>query len=377
MKPDCNPDSLLNKSDWFYELDSGSQVWIGGLDDKERTEKILGNEYSTIYFNECSQIPYSSIITARTRLAEKNALANKFYYDENPPTRSHWTYKEFIKHESPVDHANLDADNFVAMRLNPEGNKDNIDEEYLEELEHLPPEQRRRFLLGEFGDAVTGAVYGHEMAKVYEEGRVARVPYNPAYEVHTWWDIGQRDSTSIWFVQYVGMEIHVIDFYQNNGKGADFYAKIIKEKDYNYARHNLPHDAGNAQFGLGGKSISDLFKKMGLSNKVHPRTPSIQNDIYATRLIFSRCWFDEDKCRDGLEALEAYHYEHSEKMGTDKSTPEHDWSSHAADAFRYLAIGYREKMGMVVRPRETDEMTFADVFHFIQEDSKSDGDIRV
>ena len=124
----CFPDMVctLNKSDWFYTLQNGSEVWIGGLDDKERTEKILGNEYATIYFNECSQMSYSSVLKVRTRLAQKTALKNKRYYDENPPSRGHWTYKEFIEHINPVSKEPNKKSAYVSMKLNPDGNLENI-----------------------------------------------------------------------------------------------------------------------------------------------------------------------------------------------------------------------------------------------------------
>lgn len=93
--------SRLDKTDWFYMLPNGSEIWFGGLDDKERTEKILGQEYATIYLNECSQIPWQSRCMAMTRLAQNTPLRLKAYYDCNPPSAAHWTYRVFVEKRDP------------------------------------------------------------------------------------------------------------------------------------------------------------------------------------------------------------------------------------------------------------------------------------
>lgn len=149
-----------NKSDWFYQLPNGSQIWVGGLDDKERTEKILGNEYSTIYFNEASQISYESIITAYTRLAENSGLVNKVYFDCNPPTPQHWLYKLFIDNVDPVTNLSIDASLYASMLMNPVHNEVNLPDGYIKEtLDNLPERQRKRFLLGEWVADVEGALW--------------------------------------------------------------------------------------------------------------------------------------------------------------------------------------------------------------------------
>lgn len=332
-------DNYLNRADMFYKLPNGSEVWVGGLDDKDRTEKVLGNEYSTEYFNECSQIPYSSILKARTRLAEKNGLVKKFYYDENPPNRGHWSYKEFIEHVDPVSGKPISTEDFVSMLMNPDGNKQNLDPLYLKILENLPEAERNRFLLGLFGDAVSGAVFGAQLNLAYKGGRIRNVPYDPAKEVHTWWDIGRSDYTAIWLLQDFGTEVRYIDYMQDNFKELDFYAKELKAKPYNYASHNLPHDAAHKRLGMGGKSIGEQLDGMGIKNTVHPQMASKKASIDQTRIYMPKCYFDQENCREGLEALEAFHYEYDEKRGMYKDEPEHDWSSHGSEAFIYSAIG--------------------------------------
>jgi hypothetical protein len=158
----CFPDLPIkqNKSDFYYTLPNGSEIWVGGLDDKERVEKILGTEYSTIYFNESSQIDYSSVQITKTRLAEKNSLIKKAFFDENPPTKAHWSYWLFIKKLDPLEEGPIsDPENYASLLMNPKDNIENIDEDYLNMLSTMPEKERNRFLNGEFNDESAGSVY--------------------------------------------------------------------------------------------------------------------------------------------------------------------------------------------------------------------------
>ena len=117
----------MDKTDWFYRLPNGSEIWFGGLDDKERTEKILGQEFATIYLNECSQIPYASRNMAMTRLAQNTPLRLKAYYDCNPPGMAHWTYKLFVEKRDPDRKTGVaNPSNFAALMMNPADNQNNL-----------------------------------------------------------------------------------------------------------------------------------------------------------------------------------------------------------------------------------------------------------
>jgi hypothetical protein len=165
----CFPDLdvQINRSDWFARLPGGSEIWFGGLDDKERTEKILGSEYATIMLNECSQIPYQSRNMAVTRLAQlvKDTVTNKpmplkMYYDENPPDKGHWTYRMFKTKQDPeTKNPYLDPDNYAFMQLNPYDNRENLSPDYIKTLESLPLRLRKRFLEGEFRDQTPNALF--------------------------------------------------------------------------------------------------------------------------------------------------------------------------------------------------------------------------
>ena len=158
---------MLNKTWWFYTMPNGSEIWFGGLDDKERVEKILGNEYATMYFNECSQIPWQSIKLALTRLAQKTKLSLKAYYDFNPPSKRHWTFKVFLDHVSPeTNKPQLRPMDYGFLYMNPVDNKENLDPKYLERLDALPEKERKRFYLGQFSEENNDALWTEEIIEV-------------------------------------------------------------------------------------------------------------------------------------------------------------------------------------------------------------------
>lgn len=163
----------VNKTDWFAEFDNGSQIWFGGLDDKERTEKILGMEFSTIYLNECSQIPWGSVGIAVTRLAQKatqvisgredTILRPRMYYDCNPPSKAHWSYKVFVEKRDPETRLPLhNPADYAHYQINPQDNAVNLSDGYLDTLKSLSARLQKRFLLGEFADATPNALFTDE-----------------------------------------------------------------------------------------------------------------------------------------------------------------------------------------------------------------------
>jgi len=160
----------INRSDWFATMPGGSELWFGGLDDRERTEKILGTEFATVFLNEASQIPFNSRNMVLTRLAQlvrdtvrKAPLPLKEYVDENPPDKAHWTYRLFRTKVNPDSRQELpDKDNYAFMQLNPRDNLENLSADYLKVLESLPARLRKRFLEGEFRDAAPNALFTDE-----------------------------------------------------------------------------------------------------------------------------------------------------------------------------------------------------------------------
>lgn len=163
----------INKTDWIATSHNGSEIWFGGLDDKERTEKILGKEFATIYLNECSQIPQSSRDLAVTRLAQSvmqrigkdaSLLKPRMYYDCNPPSKAHWTYRLFVEKRDPETKQPLQhpAD-YAYFKMNPEDNAANLPAGYLDTLKGLSARLQKRFLRGEFADATPNALFADEI----------------------------------------------------------------------------------------------------------------------------------------------------------------------------------------------------------------------
>jgi len=164
----------FDKTDWYAKLPGESQIWIGGLDDKERTEKILGQEYASIFLNECSQIPWASAQMAATRLAQRvnvdvpglkaDPLVPRMFYDCNPPTKAHWTYRVFVEGRDPETKRPMtNPEDYLCFQINPGDNRANLPPGYLEKtLKNMSARMQRRFLLGEFADATPNALFSQE-----------------------------------------------------------------------------------------------------------------------------------------------------------------------------------------------------------------------
>ncbi len=209
-----------------------------------------------------------------------------------------------------------------------------------------------------FTSPMSGAYYARLLEITQKAGRITSVPWEPNSTVQTFWDIGIGDSTAIWFVQKVGREIHMIDYYENRALGIDHYAKTLKERPYVYDRHNLPFDAESKELGT-GKSVEEMLRNLHVGKVSIVPKLSVEQGIQAARSIIPKVWFDKEKCKDGLDALMNYRTEYDEKRETFKQEPLHDWASHAADAFRYLAVGFRERE---LQPMATRYQTEFDVF---------------
>ena len=193
-----------------------------------------------------------------------------------------------------------------------------------------------------FQNAIEGAYYSQQIQLAEKEGRITGVPYEPNLLVDTWWDLGVNDTTAIWFTQKVGKEIRIIDYHEESGFGLNHYAKIIKEKPYIYDTHNAPHDIVVREF-TSGRARIDVARELGINFQIVPNIPR-QDGINASRAILPKCWFDKTKCQKGLMALKNYKKVFDAKRNTFKNEPLHDWASNGADAFRYFAVGFDERL---------------------------------
>lgn len=193
-----------------------------------------------------------------------------------------------------------------------------------------------------FEAAIVGAIWGTEMRRVSEDGRITKVENQIEVKTHTAWDLGHTDDTAIWWYQVIAGEIHIVDFFALSGGTIEEFVSKIKEKPYNYGKHYLPHDARARTLASGGKSvIEQMAVGLGINNLAIVPSLTVQDGIQAVRLALPRCWFDAEKCADGIEALRQYQREYDEDKKAYRQTPKHDWTSHPADAMRMLAISWR------------------------------------
>ena len=191
-----------------------------------------------------------------------------------------------------------------------------------------------------FDAAILGAIYAKDIAVARKARRIGRVPYEPSKLVFTAWDIGQGDATSIWFYQWVQQELHVIDFYEASGEKLPHYASLLKSKPYAYDTAWLPHDADHEHVEA-EKTFKGGLSGLGIKSLICPKIPMDQG-INLGRLTIAKAYFDEKNCDAGLEALTSYRWDYNDRLAEFKTKPVHDWSSHAADAWRYLAVSLKQ-----------------------------------
>lgn len=219
-----------------------------------------------------------------------------------------------------------------------------------------------------FDAAIPGSIWGDCVDQAQTSGRIRSIPHNPAHKVSTGWDLGYTDDTAIWFYQIIAGRLHVIDYYEESGKGVEWYAHVLsgdsfegettkskeiksRTKHYDYDTHWLPHDARPRTMAAGGKSIfqqfNDLRDEMNLGRFAIAKRLDREEGIQAARATFPKCEFDEENTEDGIEKLRSYHRKWDDEKKVFSTNPEHDFASHAADAWRTVAVSWRENRQIV------------------------------
>jgi hypothetical protein len=209
-----------------------------------------------------------------------------------------------------------------------------------EKAEGMPEDMIAQEYYCEFSVGALGAYYASFLTDADKEVRICNVPVEPNLPVHLVLDLGRNDSTAIIFTQWIGKEIRVVDFFEHNGESVAFYCKELDKKKYRYGTMFLPHDA-EAKRMESQKTIQEQFQEGGFRTQIVDKL-EINDGIQQVRKLFPKMWFDKTKCSQLLRAIENYHKEWDEVKKVFKPVPCHDWSSHAADAFRYLAVAYNE-----------------------------------
>jgi PBSX family phage terminase large subunit len=290
----------FHKTDYYISFPNGSEYWIAGLDDSARVEKILGKEYSTIHFNEASQIPYPSVGVAMTRLAEKNSLKKKAYFDENPPSKRHWSYSVFIQQKDPNDWSALDAKAFDCMIMNPGDNLANIDENYITDiLDNLPSNQKARFKDGKFDDADSPSIY-HGFLR---ENNVKSVTLNPRHPIYIGMDFNVNPMTAV-VCHVTSTDVLVAEEIYLKNSNTHEMAKYIVEK-YGTGHRIIPDATGKAlKTSAAGFSDHEILRQHGF--KIESSINPFRMDRYnaMNKLLEDRRLWIDPRCVKLIKDLE-------------------------------------------------------------------------
>lgn len=324
------PEIIKNKSDqeMRIELKNGSIYRLMGGD----VDRIVGAGPAGVIMSEYSLHSQHTWDYIEPMVLEKNGWA---HFNGTPRGENHFFDLVQMAKKSPdwfLDIKTVDDTGVISkeqiQRLRDEGKRE----------EHIQQEY-----YCSFAGVLEGAFYADQIIEARNQGRIGVVPHDETKEVYTFWDLGgageKSDYTAIWFVQvYPTGAYHLIDYWQGNGMSLpDIVRDVIKAKTesrrFNYGRHFIPHDAKNTNRQT-GETDEQLLINLNLPVEVVPRTKSVRSDVDKVRAMIPRCYFDEIHCNDGIKALSAYRQE-QDKDGNWKF--KHDWSSHAADGFRYFA----------------------------------------
>jgi len=252
----------------------------------------------------------------------------------NPATKYDNTYQRFVESRPP---------DCITVKVNYHDNPwfpIELESERLH-MQQTDPDSYDNVWEGNVKAVADGAIWASELQLVESGARRTGIPYDPVMPVHTVWDLGVSDSTTIWFYQSVGREIRIIDYYEATGEGLPHYANVLTARGYVYGKHYAPHDIQVRELGS-GRSRIETARQLGINFQTVPNIP-IEDGIHAVRMLLPRCWFDKLKTERGWECITNYKREFNDKMGEFKPLPKHDWASHASDAFRYLAVSMRDE----------------------------------
>lgn len=327
------PRTQINESELRVDLFNGARIRLYGADNYDRLRGIYLDGIILDEYADMDPRAWPEVI--RPTLSDRKGWAT---FIGTPKGRN-----DFWKMHT---HAEQNPEWFaMTLRADDSGLLDA--EELRDAQSTMTPEQYAQEYLCSFNAAILGTYYGKEMERAQETGRITSVPYDPAIPVHTSWDLGFSDSTAIWFWQITADQIRMIDFYDAHGHQLPHYAAVLASKGYRYGSHYFPTDVRATVLGMHRTRVETLID-LGITPHVLT-DHKVMDGINAARVLFPRIWFDT-RCGEGIEALRQYRTAYDEKLKAFKEHPLHDWTSHAADAFRYMAEAYREMKPVAKAP---------------------------
>ncbi len=322
------PGRVYNETELRVDLPNGAQVRLYGSDNPDSLRGIYLDGVVLDEFGLMASNVFSEVI--RPALSDRSGWA---VFIGTPNGRNQfWEIAEKARTDTDWFYAAHSAETTGIL---PES-------ELIDARKMMSADEYAQEYSCSFEASVKGAIYADELMIARTDNRITRVPYDPILLVNTAWDLGVGDATAIWFYQAVGAEVRVIDYYEASGEGLPYYVSILKSRGYNYGEHAAPFDIQVKEFSS-GRSRIEVAQSLGVNFRIAPQL-GLEDGIHAVRMLLPRCWFDHDKCRTGLDALQNYQRDYNQRMNEYKATPVHNWASHAADAMRYLAVSFAEPM---------------------------------
>lgn len=332
------------------------EVLFRALDRPQDVKKLLSLELTGAYVNELREVPQHvfNVLQSRVGRFPSKAQGGPTWFgvwaDTNPWETMHWGYKLFSK-DKPHGHALFEQ---------PGGR-----EPTAENLENLPPGYYERLVAGKdsewvesyvdgkYPDSTIGSIFGRAISAVERRGAIYDFDYT-ADGIITSWDLGLSDSTAIWFWKpNRGGAPDLVDHYENHGEPLSHYFEVIEDAGYSYRKHFLPHDARARSLQTGVSTLQQFISRYGAGSVAITPELSIADGIEAARWLLEQpIRIHKTNCAEGLDALRAYKYEWDEESQVFARRPNHDWTSHSADAFRYIACAVKNAEGLLPPVKE-------------------------
>jgi hypothetical protein len=320
-----------NETEMLIELVNGSFIQVVGTD---KIDSVVGTNPVGCVFSEYSLQNPKAWAFIRPILAENGGWA---IFNFTPRGKNHaYDLYEMAKDNDKWFCSILTADDTKKPDGTPVITPDIIQEE---RDSGMSEDMVLQEFYCSFEASINGAYYARQIKFLEENNRILENIYDENLKVHTAWDLGVSDSTSIWFFQLFNGEVRIIDHYENSGEGLPHYIDYLWTKPYKYGSHIAPHDIKVREFSTGQARI-DVARKHGLNFLVCPNI-GVQDGIESARRTLIKSYFDKKLTKEGLNCLKSYRKEYDEKKLVFKAKPVHDWSSHTADAFRYLSVGLK------------------------------------
>lgn len=311
-----------NKTEMKFTLFNGSMIQVVGANNPDA---VAGSNPRGVVFSEyslqdpkCWELIYSPILKANGGFA---------IFNGTPRGKNHQYYMHVMARNNEkwfVHELTIEDTKLISEELIEEERREGKSEEIIQQEYYLS-----------YDRGIEGSYYGRYIDTMRQEGRVGKVLYDKSSLVDTVWDLGYGDSTAVIFTQRIGVEEHIIDYYECSGEGLDHYVNVLKSKEYNYGTHFAPHDVESGHLGI-GMTMKRFASELGINFYTLEKS-RLEAGIEAARAYFSNLYIDEQKCRRLIDCLENYTKKYNKSMQCYSNVPNHNEFSHGADAFRYLA----------------------------------------